>query len=122
MSFAASEVTDELMNGTIYARGRSENTTKYEGIDKDVWRLAYIRMRPDKRNLWRGEIMPRWNIDPSRISALTSYDSIIINSREFEKLWPKTDKICDQERKKLLRQARRLGADSGHIKALRDNM
>lgn len=47
------------------------------------------------------------------------YDSIIVNSHEFLAEWPRADKIADKARMRLLKKAKKEGADPEHIKKLR---
>jgi hypothetical protein len=81
------------------------DTIEYEDISREAWRLAAIRMEPHLNTLWRASVFPRSNVDPERIKKLLDYDSIIVNSREFEKLWPRVDKT--------------VGANPEHIEKLR---
>jgi hypothetical protein len=81
MHIASSIVLDALMNGKIFARGRSSSAIEYEDIPREAWRLAAIRMEPDLRTLWRAVLFPRSNVDPERIDRLLGYDSVIVDSR-----------------------------------------
>ena len=49
-----------------------------------------------------------------RIAKLLDYDSIIVKSHEFEKIWPRTDKVADNARKKLRKKAKK-AADPQNI-------
>jgi hypothetical protein len=75
-------------------------------------------MKPHRSTLWQGVIIPRSGVDPTRISKLLDYDSIIINSHESQKLWPRSDKKLDDLRKKLLKKAEKAGADPEDVKKL----
>jgi hypothetical protein len=99
MNIASGIVLDALMDGKILARGRPQwisralwrrqpsDPIEYEDISREAWRLAAIRMEPHPNTLWRAVLFPRSNVDPERIKKLLDYDSVIVNSREFEKLW-----------------------------------
>jgi hypothetical protein len=65
-------------------------------------------------------IIPRGGVDPARIFKLLNYDSIIVNSRAFEKLWPRSDWKLDSARKKLLKKAMKAGADPEYVRKLRE--
>jgi hypothetical protein len=52
------------------------------------------------------------------MQRLLDYDSLIVNSRRFETLWPATDKEMDYKRKRLLKQAKRAGAAPTEIAKL----
>jgi hypothetical protein len=130
MNIASGIVLDALMDGKILARGRLQwisrtswwhqpsDAVEYEDISKETWRLAAIRMERHPNTLWRAVPFPRWKVDPERIKKLLSYDSIIVNSREFEQLWPRVDKFADNARKKLLKKARKAGANPEHVERL----
>jgi hypothetical protein len=75
-------------------------------------------MEPHPTTLWQAVRFPRSEVDPERIKKLLDYDSVIVNSREFEKLWPRVDKFTDNARKKLLKKARKAGAAPEHIERL----
>jgi hypothetical protein len=131
MNVASGIVLDALMDGKILARGRPKwiprtpwrrqpsDAIEYEDISKEAWRLVGIKMEPHPNSLWRAVLFPRWKVDPKRIKKLLDYDSVIVNSREFEKLWPRVDKFTDNARKKLLKKARKAGADPEYIERLR---
>jgi len=118
MNTASYLILDALMNGQILARGRPSGTIEYEDISREAWRLAAIRMEPHPNTLWRAVLFPRSDVDPERIKKLLDYDSVIVNSREFEKLWPRVDKFTDNARTKLLKKARKVGADPEHVEKL----
>jgi hypothetical protein len=118
VSMAAGIVCDALMDGELEARGRLPGETEYQDISKDTWRLAGLISKPHAASLWTVQIIPRRGVDPVRISKLLSYDSILVNSRRFESLWPRKDKKIDAARKRLLKKAREEGADEVEIQKL----
>jgi hypothetical protein len=103
MLTASSIVLDNLMDGKLLARRRPSGAIEYENISKEAWRLVAIQMKPHPLSLWHGVIIPRGNVDPARIAKLLDYDSIIVNSREFEQLWPTINKHYDNPRQRLLK-------------------
>jgi len=132
MQIAASLVTDAAMDGKLEVRGRRPDSVSYEVIPREAWRLIALVMRPDLRSLWRAAVIPRgvpvsWDdgkLDtqpPSRVVHIFEYDSLIIDSRQFEELWPKKDQATDEERERLLQTAEHKGVvDHGIIVGLRE--
>jgi hypothetical protein len=74
----------------------------------------------DKLSLWRMVLVPTGvsEILPDGTAQLEQYDSLIVNSRQFEALWPLRDKKADKERKRLLKIAKKAGADRAEIAKL----
>jgi hypothetical protein len=117
---AAFLVTDAAMDGKLEIRGRPPNSISYEAIPREVWRLIALHMHPDSRSLWRAMLIPRGeavtfedgklqNRPPSRVAHIFEYDSLIVDSRQFEELWPKKDQATDEARKQLLQTAEQKG-------------
>jgi hypothetical protein len=50
-----------------------------------------------------------------RTAAILNYDSLIVDSCEFEKLWPKREPLADKKRRQLLRKALKRGLDKDEI-------
>ena len=89
-------------------------------------------MIPDSISLWKmiliprggaeitpdGEVIGRNQEAVQRTDQLAAYDSLIISSRQFEKLWPRKDERADAARKHLLKKARKAGADQAEIAKL----
>jgi hypothetical protein len=108
---AASElVTQALMDGRLEARGRPAGAADYEPITSETWRLAGLQPVRHPASLWTFNVIPRSGIEPQRMQRLLDYDSLIVNCRRFENLWPATDKKMDYKRKRPLKQAKRAGA------------
>jgi hypothetical protein len=118
MMIATSLVVDEAVNGNLEIRGRPPNGTEYEVIPKEQWRLAHLEVKPDLRRIWGISAVPRADVDPNRIGRLLSYDSLIVNSHQFESLWSLSQKQTDAARKEFLKQARKKGADPVEIAKL----
>jgi Fe-S cluster biosynthesis and repair protein YggX len=118
MHMASFIVLDALMNGKLLARGRPSGAIEYEDISREAWRLVGIRMEPHLATLWHSVLFPRSGVSPARIEKLLSYDSIIVDSREFQALWPRSDKPTDKARMRLLKKAKKEGADPEHIEKL----
>ena len=49
---------------------------------------------------------------------MLDYASLIVDSRQFEMLWPRQDKDSDWERLKFLEKARKAGVDPSLIAGL----
>jgi hypothetical protein len=123
MMFTASSIVHTaLINGKLIARGRPSGAVEYEKIPTEAWRLIAIRMQPHPASLWHGVVIPYSGVDKERIAKLLDYDSIIVNSREFENLWRKRDPRYDRLRQKILKKAKKVGADPEHIKYLNGEM
>jgi hypothetical protein len=116
MGTASSIVLEHLMDGKLESRGRPTGGVDYEVIPKETWRLAGLSAREDNRTIWRIVVIPRHQVPPDRIKKLLSYDSIIVNSRNFEALWPASNRKTDAARKRLLKKAKAAGADPVEIK------
>jgi hypothetical protein len=89
-------------------------------------------MIPDSISLWKMILIPRGGAEITsdgkvigrdkeavqRTDRLATYDSLIVNARKFEKLWPPKDKEHDDARKILLKKAKKAGADTTEIARL----
>ncbi len=132
MQIVASLVGAALMDGKLTARGRKPGELNYTPVDQTHWRDTALNMMRDKTTLWRMKLHPKGGasigLDGSaegldkaatdRTNQLDGYDSLIVNSVEFEKLWPRKDKGDDSARRKLLKAAKKAGADPAEIKKL----
>ena len=118
MYTASSLVLDAAMNGKLSMRGRPADSMHYEAISRETWRLVAITMEPHPVSLWKAMVFPRSDVDPGRVHQILGYDSIILSSREFEQLWPRSDRRHDRARMKELKKAKRLGADPQAIEKL----
>jgi hypothetical protein len=132
MSTATHLVLDALTNGQLQVRGRRPGQMDYEPIPQTHWRSSALHMVPDGPSLWRMILIPRGGaeITPGgnvigrdqeavqRTDQLATYDSLIISARQFEKIWPRKDKDTDAARKRLLKRAKKAGADPAEIAKL----
>jgi hypothetical protein len=132
MNAAASNVRDALMDGKLEARGQRRGHMEYETIPRTHWRSSVPHMIKDNVTLWKMILIPTGGAefgpngavtghDPAathRTEQLAAYDSLIINSRQFEKLWPRKDKDTDAARRRLLKTARKAGAAPAEIEKL----
>jgi hypothetical protein len=115
MQAAASLVTDATMDGKLEVRGRPPNSITHESIPREAWRLVALHMQPDLRSLWRAMVIPRGGAEimdgklqtqpQSRVAHIFQYDSLIVDSRQFEELWPKKHPATDESRERLLQTA-----------------
>lgn len=70
----------------------------------------------------RGEIVRFSGAATTRRTAvIRSYDSLIVDSRQFEALWPKNQRVTDRDRYRFLREARRRNLDEAEIERLTDD-
>ena len=118
MRMAVDQVVHEAVEGNLTIRGRLPSGTEYETIGSDVWRLAHLDVKPDTRRIWGISAIPRSDVDPERISRLLSYDSLIVDSRQFEKIWPLKQSVADAQRREFLKTARKNGVDPVEIAKL----
>ena len=88
MNMLSSDVVDKAMNGALEIRGRVPNQVSYTLIPKETWRLAFLNVVSDPIVIWKVKAAPRANVDPDRIREVLSYDSLLVNSRQFETLYP----------------------------------
>jgi len=119
MQIAASLVVDAAMDGKLEVRGRPPASISYEPIPQEAWRLIALHMVPDSHSLWRAIVIPRGGAEvidgklqtqpQQRVAHIFSYDSLIVNSRQFEGLWPKKNLATDEARERLLKTAEQKG-------------
>ena len=116
---ATSCVVHEAVEGALEIRGTLPTETESETIPRENWRLAYLDVVPNPRGIWAFPVKPRSDVDPDRIRRLLSYDSLIVDARQFEKIWPRRDKTTDAATLELLRKARKAGIAPHEIDRLR---
>lgn len=120
LSAAASKVHIQLLNGDLEVRGRKSNSTVYETIPAPDWRSTDLYFVPDNA-LWRLVLIARGFDDyaaEQRTARLQKYDSLIVDARKFELLWPARDRAADAETRRLLLTARLSGVVSDEIRVL----
>lgn len=118
MMIATSVVTDAAVNGKLEIRGRPRNSRKYETIPREDWRLIFLHPEPDIRTIWQVAIRPRSDVSTERIAELLEYDSLIVDSEKFEKLWPRNEAATDALRLKNLQAAKENGNAQSEIDKL----
>ncbi len=118
MHTAAGLVEGEAMAGRLVFRGRPPGATDYEEIPREAWRLIALGVKPHPRRIWDAMPVPRSEVDPARVQKFLDYDSIIVSSDEFEKLFPPIDKQADAERATFIKQAKKRKLDSKEIARL----
>jgi hypothetical protein len=129
MRVAASNVTEALVNGKLKARGRQPGQLDYEEIPRTHWHSTVPYMVPDNKTLWKMVLLPTGGVEKlpggmtvmhdvsaaQRTDQLRQFDSIIVDAREFEKLWPRKDARVDVGRKQFLKKAKKAGVDAATI-------
>jgi hypothetical protein len=132
LHIAAHQVQDQLVNGDLEVRGRSPGSMEYQTIPRTHWRSSALHFIADPMTIWKMIILPRGgaSIDPDgtiiasdqkaeqRTASIRSYDSLIVDGFQFEKLWPKKEPDADKKRLQFLRQAMKRGLDKDEIKRL----
>jgi hypothetical protein len=88
MSMLAFIVTEAAMEGHLVIRGRPGSGRDYEEIPRTDWRLVYLDVEPNMATIWHVVVKPRHGVAPERVQKLLDYDSLVIDSAEFQKLWP----------------------------------
>lgn len=132
MNLAAGQVTDALIDGRLEARGRKPGQMNYEPIPQTYWRSTALYMIHDDKTIWKMILVPTGGVEiqpdgtvigrdkeaTQRTNQLAAYDSWIVNARQFEKLWPRNDKQIDAATKKLMKTAKKAGADPAELEKL----
>ena len=132
LNFAASVVTDNLIDGKIEVRGRLPGDLKYESIPRELWRSSALRFVQDSHSIWKMEIWPAGGVEQlagnivrttdaeasTRNSVICGYDSLIVDGEQFEKVWPKYKWDTDRKRFEFLREARRRKLNENEITKL----
>lgn len=132
MQMAASLVSQALVDGKLEARGRLPKHIDYETIPATHWYSSAIRMIRDNVALWKMSLLPTGGAEidangfvnarnqaaKERTEQPARYDSIIIRARQFESQWPLQNPRTDAARRKLLKQAKKAGADLAEIAKL----
>jgi hypothetical protein len=135
MGTATHLVLDAVVNGQLEVRGRRPEQLDYESIPATHWRSTAFHMVSDNATIWKLVLIPRGGAEISpegevighnkeateRTDKLNEYDSLIVNSRQFESLWPRKDKQTDAARKRFLKTAKNAGADANEITKLSRN-
>jgi hypothetical protein len=132
LSIASSVVIEKIIDGELEVRGRQLGNIKYETIPRTDWRSSALHFVKDPRTLWKMIIIPRGGAEitpegtviahnavaAQRNARLCNYDSLIVDSYQFENLWPEKDEPADKLRRRFLRAARRRSLDQTEIQRL----
>jgi hypothetical protein len=102
MQTGASLVTSAAMDGELAVRGRQPGAIEYEPISRDAWRLVAIHMVRHPASLWKAIIITRTGVDSDRVRRILDYDSLIVDSNDFQRLWPRRNAETDKARRMLL--------------------
>lgn len=133
LNVAAHNITDNLTDGDIDVRGRPPGKLEYETIPRTHWRSSAIHFVRNATGQWKLTVVPRGGVEfdrdgtvvragdnaaVDRTSVIRNYDSLIVDSRQFERIWPKNERGTDRERYRFLREARRRNLDEAEIARL----
>jgi hypothetical protein len=118
MNTAASLVVDALIDGRLEARGRTPPGITYEPIPRETWRLAFLQTQPNDSSIWKVVVAPRSGVDPARLGTLLGYDSVVVDSRQFLRIWPTKNETADVARRLLLEHAKSKNVDPAEIERL----
>jgi len=129
LSVASFNVMERIVDGELKVRGRLPARMDYEPIPQTYWRSSVLHFVDDPMTLWRMIIIPRGGAEISpdgtvkahdataaqRTAEIANYDSLIVDAVEFERLWPKYERVADKKRNQLLRKALNSGLDKDEI-------
>jgi hypothetical protein len=131
LSIASSVVMDKIIDGDLAVRGRLQRQIEYKSIPRTDWRSSALHFVKDPKTLWKMIIIPTGgaeitpegtiahNVEAAQRNAcLCDYDSLIVDSVQFENLWPAKNELDHSATRKFLRLARRRGLDENEIKRL----
>jgi len=88
MQFASTLVVEAAMNGRLEIRGRYPGGIAYEAIPREMWRLIALQVVPDDSTIHKLKVITRHNVPPERVKRALEYDSLIVNSAQFQAIWP----------------------------------
>jgi len=121
MDIVVGKVEEQALKGTLQIRGRPAESKDWEPIKREDWLSARLDIQPNTGlgSPWKVRIMPRGGIDRKLVSGLIKYDNrLLVNSAQFQSIWPRQDAEIDRARKQLLKEASRLGCDPAKIRLL----
>jgi hypothetical protein len=131
----AGQVMDKILDGEIEVRGRKPGQMEYEAIPRTYWRSTAFYVVEDQLALWRIVLCPRGGVELAadgtviratdaaslaRTSQLNDYDSLLVDAYQFEKVWPRRNRLVDRDRRRFLRTARNRSLDKNEILRLSD--
>lgn len=93
------QIINALRDGKLKAKGRLPNSTLYQEIPTEAWWLFDMRVTPYL------VIAEPKNCRAPGVTQVLSYDSITVDPRDLERLWPKNCRHFDRSRKRLLEKA-----------------
>jgi hypothetical protein len=77
------------MNGALTIKGRRRDGVELEAISREYWAVASISFGvATGGGRWTLHVMPHLKTAPERIAKLLTYDQLLVDSLEFERLWP----------------------------------
>jgi hypothetical protein len=132
LNTASGLVMEKIIDGELEVRGRQPGKIEYESIPRTDWRSSALHFLKDPISLWKMIIIPRGGAEitsegtviadnaaaAQRNARICNYDSLIVDSCQFENLWPEKDEPADKLRRNFLRAARRRRLDQTEIDRL----
>jgi hypothetical protein len=106
MTTAETVFRQRAEDGEIEVRGRRPAQLDYEPIRREHWRLIFVDLEPDPRTLYRTVVKPRSGVELERVAALLEFDSLIVDRKRLNALWPAVDRKLDWARRRLVCAAR----------------
>ncbi|MGO9327448.1 MAG: hypothetical protein ACLQJ0_04955 [Steroidobacteraceae bacterium] len=108
-TIANTMVLTELVDGTLTAFGRLPGQFKASPIPQHYWHYRCFNVEKDDRVLWKISLRDRNEISEDRKSSLPEYEDLIVNSQEFENLFPKSDPVTEVATRRFLKTAKAMG-------------
>lgn len=122
MNIVSTVVCDAAVKGKLEIRGRPGDSKDWEIIKREDWHSVYLDVQPNTTQLgspWKVRIQPRSGINSELVAKLIGYDDrLMVNSAQFQEIWPRRDAATDAARKKLLKEAKKVRADLAEIRRL----
>jgi hypothetical protein len=128
---AARRVMAKILDGDLEIHGRIRDQNAYIVIPRTDWRGATFHFVPNPETQWEMLVAPiagtiafdgtgsaRIEDGPDAINHLRRFDSFLVDSRQFENLWPIIDSAIDKKRQQLLKEAQKRHLDPDTIKEL----
>ncbi len=115
---ANTTVLDELVEGTLTVMGRLPGEFQAVPIPKHYWHYRCFAVQRDHATLWKISLRDRDGVPKAREQALPQYEDLLVNSEDFERLFPMSDPVTDAARKSLLRLAKQKNLPQAEIDRL----
>jgi hypothetical protein len=106
---ANTEVLTELVEGRLTAYGRTQYEYKSVPIHKEYWNYKCFDVKRDDATLFHITWKDRSQFSESFRRTLPQYTEIFFNSEEFQKVFPKRNKVTEIAIRRVLKKAKAKG-------------